>query len=249
MKYFAVWVALSFASLIAIADDNCMSMYIIEQVPAGYLDENDQPTGVHWQYLERIEQRSGICMNKQIVPYARVWKSFESGQLDGSIIFRSPDREEIVAGVSLVRPINVIVAARKGIEIHDYDDLAGLTIAKTRGTQLNPRFDADTSLNIIEVDDYEQAAKMFKAGYVDAVAGGAILMMYQLMQYNGAETINLSGTFKLGIREQWFLLSQSSQFLHQIPALKQAVEDLKSEGVLDEILTAHYGDFWRVINP
>jgi ABC-type amino acid transport substrate-binding protein len=227
----------------------CINMHVIENAPIGYLDDQGNATGVHWDYLTAIEEESGVCIQKQLFPYARIWKSYERGAHDGGIIFRTPDREALVEGVSLVRVLKVVVVPEKGSQLTSYESLSGLVIGKTRGTRLSRKFDTDTSLNKLDLDNYQQAARMLDAGRINAIAGSGVVLAHQLSLIGSLESVNLTGAFVLGSREQWLLLSKKSKHLDKIPALQKAIATLKENGVLDDIMTKYYGENWRVLNP
>jgi len=223
-------------------------MHVINNAPMGYIDTDGQATGVHWDYLTAIEKKSGVCINKRLMPYARLWRSLEDGQHDGGIIFRSPSREQAIKPVAQIRNLRTLVIPKKGTTLKTYTDLSGLIIGKTRGTRLNDRFDNDTTLLKLELNDYAQAAKMIQRGRVDAIAGSGVLLNYHLSKQQLLNQVDLSQSFTLGRREQWLQLSKKSNHLSKTPRLKQATEQLRAEGVLDRIMTKYHGDNWRQAN-
>lgn len=182
------------------------------------------------------------------MPYARLWQSLDEGLHDGGIIFRSADREHTTHPVALIRSLRTVVIPRENKPIHSYQDLSGLKIGKTRGTRLSDRFDNDHHLLKVELNDYAQAAKMIKRGRLDAIAGSGVLLNYHLEKFQIFNHGNISKGYTLGHREQWLQLSQKSKHLAKTPQLQQAIEQLRGEGVLDNIMTKYYGVNWRKIN-
>ncbi len=229
------------AGVLPVYGSECMNMHVIDNAPMGYIDANGQPTGVHWEYLAAIENKSGICINKKLLPYSRLWASLAAGTHDGGIIFRSPDRDYLIEAVALIRTLQTVVIPRKGITINSYEDLTGLIIGKTRGTQLSDRFDADDTLKKYRLNHYQQAAKMIRAGRLDAVAGSDAVLHYQLAKYGAIQYVDLQGSFNLGYREQWLQLSKKSKHLDKVEALKKAITALRTEGVLNAIIDKYYG--------
>ncbi|NQZ30916.1 MAG: transporter substrate-binding domain-containing protein [Oceanospirillaceae bacterium] len=227
---------------------NCMSFRVIKNAPIGYLNDQGVPTGTHWDYLQAISERSGLCINLKLLPYARLWRSLETGTIDGAIIFRSDDRQHIVNYVSKIRSLKTVVIPSNNVKLTDYRDLTKIIIGKTRGTRLNDTFDMDKNLNVISLNGYKQAAGMLGAGRLDAIAGSGVVLTYQLNLYGGIENVNIAGRLVLGSREQWLQLSKTSPHQDKIPLLQQAITELSEEGVFDKIMDKHYGDSWRIVN-
>ncbi len=228
---------------------SCLEMHVIDNAPIGYLDSEGNPTGTHWDYLEAIAEHSGICINKRLLPYARVRASLEQGGHDGGIMFRSEDLDSKTQAAAHIRSLAVVVIPKQGLSIGTYDDLKGLQIGKTRSTRLNSRFDNDAALRKYKLNNYEQAVKMIAAGRLDAVAGSQLVLSYQLNKLNAFGKVDIKGSYVLGHQEQWLQLSDKSQHADKIPLLRSTIATLKSQGVLDRIMDKHYGRDWRTHNP
>lgn len=216
----------------------CLDMHVILNYPLGYLDSEGVPTGIHWDFLQAIEQRSGICFNKKLIPYPRIWKSMEYGEHDGGIVFRSKGRDAIVEYVAPVLTLRTIVVPRKGISIKHYQDLKEMTIGKVRGIRLDARFDHDPDLVFVEQNNYVHLWKILSRSRVDAIAGsekGLIQSGTPAMK----EYLESSRVFVLGERVQWLQLSKKSKYLHHIPTLKTTIQSLLDEGVYDKLMAKH----------
>lgn len=227
--------------------ENCIRMHVIQNAPIGYY-KNGQPTGTHWDYLLAIEKHSGICIQKYLLPYARLWKSLEEGDHDGGIIFRSPGRENFVEYVAFIRSLKIVVIPRKKITLKKYADLQGLIIGKTRGTRLNNQFDSDNTLKKLNLTNYDMVAKMIRFGRLDAIAGSGVVLGYQLSKHQALDQVNLSGHLVLGKREQWLQISKKSKHANKIPKLKKTIIELQAKGIFDQIMTQHYGKEWKEVN-
>jgi polar amino acid transport system substrate-binding protein len=226
----------------------CLNLHVIENAPIGFNNTDGRPTGVHWEHLTAIEKTSDLCLNKMILPYPRIWQSIKKGRHDGGIIFKSESSSKFVEYVAKIRSVKIVVIPVKGIEINSYEDLKNIRIGKTRGTHLSEQFDQDSSLNIIELNNYSQATQMIDRGRIDAIAGSVLVLTYQLKKYNALNSVDLTHKLVLGEKEQWLQLSKKSQHLDKIPQLRIAIEKLKQDGSLDAIMDKYYGDEWRVVN-
>lgn len=226
----------------------CIEVGVIHNAPIGFVDNSGHWAGVHWDYLTAIAERAGLCFDKRLLPYARLWKSLEHGHHDSSIAFRSSDRDRFVVPAAFVRRIRNVVIPRKDLEVSNLKELEGLLVGKTRGTRLSDNFDNDENIHKVELTNYQQVIGMLKSGRIDAIAGSGMALSYHLKQNNALDAVNLSSIYVLGEREQWFQFSQQSENLKYIPQISDAIESLREEGVLDDILTRYHGPQWMYIN-
>ena len=75
-----------------LANNRCLEMHVIQAEPLGYINSQHKMVGVQVDFLAAIEAESGICINKRLMPYARIWKSFAQKKHDGGILFKNPDQ-------------------------------------------------------------------------------------------------------------------------------------------------------------
>lgn len=232
----------------ALEDLDCLEFHVIKNAPLGFKNNDNEDVGVHWEYLVALEKETGFCIKKNLIPYARIWQSIAQGNHDGGIMFKSASRSNIVEYAALVRTVNVVVIPVHDINVESYNDLYTLTIGKTRGTHLSKLFDEDPNLNIIELNNYGQAAQMIKFGRINAIAGSALVLNYRLKKYHVLNNVNHIKKLTLGKKEQWLQLSKKSKHLDKIPALKKAIDKLKHNGTFDLIMDKYYGEHWKQMN-
>jgi ABC-type amino acid transport substrate-binding protein len=229
-------------STFSLGDDICLDMHVIQSVPQGFYDEQQNVVGMDFEVLQQIEKYSGICMTKRLMPIARIWKSIEQGQHDGGLIFKSSGRDHLVEYAAFIRHAEIIVIPRKGLILDNYEQLHKISIAKTRGSPLSNRFDSDNKLNLSEVTNYGQLIQMLEFGRIDAVAGSAAPLFYHLAKLDNVETnIEVNKKFVLGSREKWLQFSKKSADLDQIPKLKEAVGLMIKNGDYERIMRKYYG--------
>jgi len=226
--------------LVTAADLACLSGAVIKNKPIGYFNTEGKGTGVHWDFLKAIGTEADICINNELLPFARVWQGLESGSYDLAVGFSSPARDDKVIKVALIRELKTVVVGTKGLNIRDYEDLIGLKIGKTRSTKLNRHFDQDSRLNIVELNDYKQAVTMLMAGRIDALAGSYKAIRYQTEKAGFPKYLIRSGFHLLGVKQQWLHMSKTSEFKEYIPQLKKAVNKLKKSGTLATLVSKHY---------
>jgi ABC-type amino acid transport substrate-binding protein len=226
----------------------CLQFHVIKSSPLGFINSEKINVGVHWEYLTAIEEETGLCINKLLLPYARIWQSIKHGKHDGGIIFKSDSRSSMVEYIAPIRTVITAVIPVNSIDIKSYSDLHGLLIGKTRGSHLSKKFDQDTEIDTVELNDYDQAAEMIKYGRIDAIAGSALVLSYQLQKHKVLDKVSPEKKIVIGEKEQWFQLSKKSKHHDKIPKLKKAIIKLQQNGTFDRIMDKYYGVHWRTMN-
>ncbi|WP_339721369.1 ABC transporter substrate-binding protein [uncultured Paraglaciecola sp.] len=231
-----------FCSSGTLANETCLEMHVIQSVPQGFLDEKRNIVGIDFEVLQQLETYSGVCMAKRLMPIARIWKSIEQGQHDGGLVFRSANRDPLVVYAAFIRHAEIIALPRKGLKIDSYEQLHKFSIAKTRGTPLNKRFDIENKVNVVEVTNYGQLLNMLRLGHIDVVAGSAEPIFYNLAKLKkNKKDIEVGEKFVLGSREKWLQFSRLSANLEHIPKLQKAVDLMKEKGDYNRIMMKYYG--------
>lgn len=225
-------------------------MHVIQSVPHGFIDENQKVVGMDVEVLQQIEMYSGLCMTKQLMPIARIWKSFKQGQHDGGLVFRSEARSPLVEYVAFIRNAEMIVIPRKDLVIHSYEQLHNLSIAKTRGTPLSRNFNLAKKQNLVQVTNYGQLVDMLRLGRIDAIAGSAEPLFYHISKLTREKkNIDFGQKFVIGHREKWLQFSKSSANLDLIPRLQKAADLMIKNGDYDRIMMKYYRKTFEHVAP
>ena len=239
----------AFISIIAlpIRANECLSMHVVNNPPVGYINEAGEITGIHWELLTILEEKSGLCMNKKLLPYSRAWRSIQFGDHDGGILSRASERDPFVEYIAKLITLRTVVIPRKNLTLHTYDDLKNIVIGRVRATLLSDRFDNDSELNILELATYERAINMLKKGRIDAIAGSG-LGLSVITRLGEQDYFNFSGKLIIGERELWLIFSKYSKHSEMIPQLRETMQELIKEGAFNDILIKYYGENWHLSN-
>lgn len=220
--------------------NNCLNMHVVFNTSAGYLNQTGKIAGFHADFLNALEKKTGICINKKLLPYARAKRSIVLGGHDGGILASSTDLDNKVIYVAKLLISKTIVIPKKGLTLNNYNDLSNIIIGKVRGAKLDEKVDNDENILFVELSNYQHGLEMLKKGRIDAIAGNN-LGLTVIHELNMVEDVNLSGKFVLGQREVWFLLSNTSQHLDKIEQLREATLALVNEKVVEKILQKYFG--------
>lgn len=213
---------------------DCLEAGVIHVAPYGF-KSSGEIKGIHWDALDAISKESGICINKQLLPYKRVWQSLKNGSSDISIISVTKDRISLVSPIVQMSTVKVVVIPHTEIKITQYDDLKSLAIGKMRGTKLSVTFDADNTINKIPLNNYLQAHEMLSNKRLDAIAGSEIGIIYYYGKHGRSKSMSINEQFLLEERERWLHMAKKSPNQHLIPKLRDAVIRLKKQDLFEKI--------------
>jgi polar amino acid transport system substrate-binding protein len=194
--------------------------------------------GVFPEVVREIERRTGHTIEMQFTPFARVDRELQSGRQDCTILVSGDKRAGFVEEGALVsyHPIGVI--ARKGVTLKTYADLKPLTISVLRGAAMTPEFEADDSLRKEFDTDYLIGLRKIEHGRLDAIAGAVPTIRYLASQEGNLA--HLGDEIILANVPLVLQCSRKSTHLPLMPALNNAIEDMKLDGVLDKIKAKFY---------
>lgn len=159
-----------------------------------------------------------------------------AGSCDLTYLIRSPDRDDYVEYVSHLFTFQSIALSRPSLPLRRYDDLAGLRSELIKDVRLNPRFDENAQLQKVEVRDYAPLVDMFLNGRLDAIAGNSVSLPYLLQKRGHASP---PPPMVLQQAEAWAQFSKLSPRRAAIPRLRAAIDNLKSQGYSDDLMTRY----------
>lgn len=233
----------------AYGQKNCLNFHVIDSAPLGFVDSNGDKRGVHIELLKNIEQLSGICIRLELMPYARILHSLEQGQHDGGILFRYPQNSSFIDFVEHVQDMQTIIVANRRFKLSSLASLDGLIIGKTRGTDLSDTINLAGKLNVVELTNYGQAAALLNKGRIDAIAGSALVLYYQLSHvYIGQEAIDFANKLVIGTRAQWLQLAKKTPTSIDVIRLKRATATAVAEPSYKALMQQYYGVDWQKVN-
>jgi polar amino acid transport system substrate-binding protein len=246
-KSFLIFTILLFIGFPVMAKE-CLSMHVIDFPPAGFKNKFGKLTGIHVDFLEALQERSGICIDKKIMTYSRALKNIKMGKHDAGILNPSSDLDFYVDVQYIVKLITLktIIIPKKGLGLNSYKSLQDITIGKVRGTPLGSSFDEDKH-EILELTSYGHGLNMLKRGRIDALAGNAGGMNV-IGEFNLEHYFNVSGKFIIGQREIWLVFSKNSDNLDQIKVIQTAAQALVDEGIVELIFEKFVGKNWKLLN-
>ncbi len=225
-----------------------LTAYVLQSAPLGFV-ENGAPKGEHYDYLQRLADRVGVTIEAQVVPKSRLIAGLENGDVDLAITFRSARWDSFVEWCGLIRQIRIVGVNRNGLPLNGLEDLHNSNrVGVLANSFVSPEFDNDGSIPKYTVPNYDTMVQLLASGRIDTAVGNAISISYNIDRQGVAGNIQSDSGITLGTQQQWLAFTSASDHHDLMPAFAQAIEDLRAEGVMDEILTSYAGTTWRELN-
>lgn len=227
-------------SSLAFSTESPLTASVPSFAPFYFVNDNYQCKGVAVNVLKKITGK--VPFKLVSLPYARIIKSLEAGQLDLALIFKNKAIAESVEYIGPVSQSKVIVLTSINTPISDYSELSALTaIAVIRNAHFEEQFDQDGSLKKVYVESYHQGIKMFELGRVDAVVGSLIGLDYELRANNLDVTI-LDKAFQLGGKKWWLHISNKISDPNVLTKLTSSVKKNYQPDLIFQAYLKHIKD-------
>jgi polar amino acid transport system substrate-binding protein len=251
-------------SSVKVAATPDLTFHVIAAQPFGYIDDDGEPTGLHYELVQQLSIRSGIVIRPVIMPYNRIWVTLENGGHDGGIVWRSEERDSLVHYLSFVWTDYLTALTLKGQEITSYPDLHQVEVGVMTSSSISDAFNKDDKINKVFIAKYENAVTMLAAKRIDAVVGNLFAYLYIANRQGVIDELSLPGYY-MGQREQWLQLSRKSKKLLALSADEQSnlIEKLSTtmtamvaDGTIRQLNNKYYGqtvnrvsDLLKAVSP
>lgn len=208
---------------------------VIDEAPWGRKTDG---TGIYPEVMDRLTRETGLAIRIEITPLPRTLHDVEAGHCQFTITSWTESRADRVVRGTVFAELDYGLLVGVNARIAGPEDLAGKTVAWSRGLLIGEPYDSDTRFTKYLVDGYEQAMTMTEAGRVDA-AVGSMVTLEALAVIHGT-----AGRFgQRVVLTRVPLVLQLSRGFAGSPEAAQiigAIEAMKESGVSSEIIARHF---------
>jgi ABC-type amino acid transport substrate-binding protein len=208
--------------------------------PYGIRGKDGSSRGLFSDLLQLLAQRSGLAISNTVVPYPRAMAMMASGEADLLIAINNTTLDKIAAPLALAFKSEVVAVGRAGSRYASLADLRGKTVAHIRSAEYNAEFEHDALIRKYETSSIDQTLRMLLEGRVDAAVGFRDSLLYTLREM-GLARERLGAPLPMGERSVWIHLSRRVQDAEIATTLLQAMDGLRHNGAVDELLKQYFG--------
>ena len=214
--------------------------------PMGFLDENNELTGIDIDMANAVGEKLGIPVTFQTIEWSMKEQELNQGNIDliwnGYSVTEERKQEVLFTNPYLDNKQVVVVMADSGIE--SLEDLAGKVVAAQEDSSAVEAIDSHPDLAATFEDRPEfatndMAIMDMEAGRSDAVVADSVLLDYVIShkedpsQYRILEEDLGSEEFAVGVRKEDTALAE---------AINEAFAELKEDGTAAELSIKWFGE-------
>ncbi len=208
-----------------------------KQPPLTFInEENNQIEGLLVDYMSSLSIELGVNITYDATPFSQIMDAMDSGKVDMSDLFESPERLKKYAFTQpLYRLKGIAVTNAHRIDLDSVSKLRGLKIALVEDDFAIEHFniyypEEQTGNTYIQVRDMEEGLKRLQNQEIDALAGDDTVINYYASQMNMTEEIREIGSSGLYEKNVTFAVRKDDQLLLSI--LNKGILNLKKKNIL-----------------
>ena len=208
-----------------------------KQPPLTFInEENRQIEGLLIDYMSALSIELGVNITYDAIPFSQIMNAMDSGLVDMSDLFESPERLKKYAFTQpLYRLRGIAVTNAHRTELDSVSKLSGLKIALVEDDFAVEHFniyypEEKTGNTYIKVRGMEEGLKLLHHQEIDALAGDDTVINYYASQMNMAEEIREIGSNGLYEKNVTFAVRKDDQLLLSI--LNKGILNLKKKNIL-----------------
>jgi ABC-type amino acid transport substrate-binding protein len=208
---------------------------LVQIEPFGFLAEDGQITGIHYDAMKRIVEATGHSFKPELAPFARVIQHLRSGYADLAVMYRNAKIDEAAVLVGpFMRDARNVVFGRSGVTCSSLEDLHGKQVAHLLGAHYDDALAADEAIKKYYTTSYQHSLRMFLKNRVDAIVGPEDGILFAAKKRGMA--LDLFGApLVLNTREAFMFFSKRTVDHETLTLLRSTLDRLRKAGVIDEI--------------
>lgn len=214
--------------------------------PYGFLQQNDRREfgpGALPEIAGRIGQVSGLDIRATVLPIKRVNKQLFQGGSHCTILLQTAFRKKNLEQIAEVQAsFPSVIVTRLGFNVGRVAELRGHVLSIPRGSYNGYAIAEDPLIRRQLSNGYAQSVRLLKAGRVDAIAGTALSIFFNLsrhgMQRHAYGSVTVFDNTPLWLQCRRRALPDAT-----LERLRRATEVLRAAGAFEKILQHYSGGY------
>jgi polar amino acid transport system substrate-binding protein len=216
-----------------------LSFATMDLEPYGFVDGMGNRPGLVREIHAAIAAKAGFEYSDMVMPLKRMLKQILRGQSDcGTFIRTEWNKSNYDTVAEIFSEFESVVVTRGDLPITRLEDLHGRLLALPRGSYVGYPVSEDPKIQRYFTNGYRQSAVIMKAGRVDAIAGSAVSLFYNLRRV-GMTRKEFGGVLVFDRHPLWLHCSKGKLPAKQQERLRAAAGSLQKDGVFDRIVQSY----------
>ncbi|WP_187759734.1 substrate-binding periplasmic protein [Thiospirochaeta perfilievii] len=244
MKVF-ITVLLFITPLFIYSQNSTIKLLTDDNFPPYSYVVDDKIVGYDIDVIREIESRLGLTISVEAVPWNRLLKYIESGQVDGGFsLFKNSERESWAKFTSIpIHRSRFTIFTRKDNQFvfNNLDDLIGKNIGLDRGFLISDEFDelkSNKTISVIESEDASINFKLLENKRIDCYIGNYFTSLYVLNMLDKLDEFSIIKRDLVPSRSAYLVFSKKSKIGNidaLIARITKTLEELEIDGTLERI--------------
>ncbi|WP_286267135.1 substrate-binding periplasmic protein [Thalassotalea atypica] len=196
--------------------------------------ENGYVKGLFYDIANLIIMEAGYRPNNHVVPYSRVLKLLQHGDIDFSIMYSNKEVESYAKQLVSIMHFDNIIVGLPGVNYQQLNDLEGQVVISIRNAVFGEEFSSNDKVKIYTVGNYQQALQMLLSKRADAIIGAKNSIYWTLNDLGLSRNV-LGKPLLVNSKSAYIQFSYLSKKPEIKEKLKLAAEKLKHQGVFEAL--------------
>ncbi len=208
-------------------------------MPWAYLDSEGNEQGLLSEFSQALASYTEIPYTNILQPYPRALQSLASGYVDFAVVFESQSVAKTAILVGGLSHSQVLMVARKA-EASQYSSPLrdGRRVGYIRGSDYDLKTRDRDTLNLFPVNNMQQGLEMLLKKRIDIMVGTEEAFDWAVrdMQLGSDDLalVRVVGETGVGL-----YMSKKSSNKRLLDVYRQALDDMRQDGLLDDIFKRH----------
>lgn len=154
--------------------------------PFDFVDKNGAPTGLSYDYIQLISQKSGLKFKIYPAIWAETIQNMKDKKYDGlTCAVKTEERDKFLSFTDPYLSVPMVIIAHINTnDIKTLDDLKGKVVSINKGSYIHEWLQAKyPSIKLLPSTSNEDSLEMLSLGKVDAYVGNLAVSTYIMNQY------------------------------------------------------------------
>jgi len=223
---------------------SAVHLYLTEVAPFAFvIDDHGHYDGINIRIANELQKRTGIHLDCIVVPTSRHVALFPADVEAYSISHRENFKDEEGLVLADVTQYPVVVVAKSGVAMKNFDDVIALSQEKGIGMMRRMTygsFGQDERVKKVEISTLENGLRMLEIGRISGIVGSLPAILAAAEKTGTRQSIStpvviMQGTHVLRVRPD-FAFSHTSQML------ASALTAMRNDGTIARIMNDFLND-------
>lgn len=207
----------------------------VEVSQRGYWGKDGTAKGSSVEIVSEVVKAAGFTLVHKIMPYPRLVHNLELGLVDVALLIPNDRVTRVAIPLVRLQHVDFMIVAKRGKQLQKVEQIDGMRVGYLRSSRISEKILEPLDVTRVEGDQYEHLIQMLMHDRIDALISTKYNLHYSMRQLGYSEK-TLDSPLLMRQLELHLVYSKKNQDEEVMAALVKAADQLKSDGVVQEII-------------